>query len=38
MSARGVGKRIANPAQCAQLWELSERETGITLESALAVA
>jgi NAD(P)-dependent dehydrogenase (short-subunit alcohol dehydrogenase family) len=32
---RGVGKGIANPAQYAQLWELSERETGLTLESAL---
>jgi hypothetical protein len=33
---RGVGKGIADTAQYAQLWELSERETGLTLESALA--
>jgi NAD(P)-dependent dehydrogenase (short-subunit alcohol dehydrogenase family) len=35
---RGVGKGIANPAQYVQLWELSERETGITLDVALAGA
>jgi NAD(P)-dependent dehydrogenase (short-subunit alcohol dehydrogenase family) len=33
---RGVGKRIANPAEYSMLWELSERETGITLDSVLA--
>ena len=32
---RGVGKRIGNPAEFVQLWELSERETGVTLEAAL---
>jgi NAD(P)-dependent dehydrogenase (short-subunit alcohol dehydrogenase family) len=30
---RGVGKRIDNPGQMAQLWELSERETGLSLDS-----
>ncbi len=32
---RGVGKRIDNPGQMAQLWELSERETGLSLDSAI---
>jgi NAD(P)-dependent dehydrogenase (short-subunit alcohol dehydrogenase family) len=32
---RGVGKRINDPAQMVRLWELSERETGLTLEAAL---
>ena len=32
---RGVGKRLRRPEQLAQLWELSERETGLTLEAAL---
>jgi NAD(P)-dependent dehydrogenase (short-subunit alcohol dehydrogenase family) len=33
---RGVGKRIDDPRQMARLWELSECETGLSLESALA--
>jgi NAD(P)-dependent dehydrogenase (short-subunit alcohol dehydrogenase family) len=33
---RGVGKRIDKPAQLVQLWELSERETGLSLETALS--
>ena len=32
---RGVGKWLRKPEQLAQLWELSERETGLTLEAAL---
>lgn len=32
---RGVGKRIDDPRQTAQLWELSECETGLSVESAL---
>jgi NAD(P)-dependent dehydrogenase (short-subunit alcohol dehydrogenase family) len=32
---RAVGKRIDDPAQMVQLWELSERDTGLTLEAAL---
>jgi NAD(P)-dependent dehydrogenase (short-subunit alcohol dehydrogenase family) len=32
---RGVGKEIDNPAQMTQLWELSERETGLSLDSVL---
>jgi NAD(P)-dependent dehydrogenase (short-subunit alcohol dehydrogenase family) len=32
---RKVGSKIANPAQLVQLWELSERETGLSLEAAL---
>jgi NAD(P)-dependent dehydrogenase (short-subunit alcohol dehydrogenase family) len=32
---RGVGKRIDRPEQMAQLWELCECETGLTLEAAL---
>ena len=32
---RGVGRRINNPAQMVQLWELSERETGLTLEKSI---
>jgi hypothetical protein len=32
---RGVRGRIADPAEQAALWELSERETGITLASVL---
>jgi hypothetical protein len=32
---RKVGSRIDNPAQLVQLWELSERETGLSLEAAL---
>ena len=35
---RGVGKRIDKPAQMVQLWELSERETGLSLESAIGAA
>jgi NAD(P)-dependent dehydrogenase (short-subunit alcohol dehydrogenase family) len=30
---RGVGKRINDPAQLAQLWELAEHETGLSLEA-----
>jgi NAD(P)-dependent dehydrogenase (short-subunit alcohol dehydrogenase family) len=33
---RGVGKRIADPAECIRLWELAECDTGITLDSVLA--
>jgi NAD(P)-dependent dehydrogenase (short-subunit alcohol dehydrogenase family) len=33
---RGVGKAINNPAQMAQLWELAERETGLSLAAVLA--
>ncbi len=33
---RKVGGRIANAEEHAALWELSERETGLSLESALA--
>ena len=33
---RKVGSNIDNPAQLVQLWELSERETGLTLAAALA--
>jgi NAD(P)-dependent dehydrogenase (short-subunit alcohol dehydrogenase family) len=32
---RGVGKRMRRPEQLVQLWELSERETGLMLEAAL---
>ena len=32
---RGVGKWLRRPEQLVQLWELSERETGLTLEAAL---
>jgi NAD(P)-dependent dehydrogenase (short-subunit alcohol dehydrogenase family) len=32
---RGVGKKINNPAQMQQLWELCECETGVTLQSSL---
>jgi NAD(P)-dependent dehydrogenase (short-subunit alcohol dehydrogenase family) len=32
---RKVGRSIDNPSQLAQLWELSERETGLTLAAAL---
>ncbi len=32
---RRVGKKIDDPAQMARLWELSERETGLTLQAAL---
>jgi NAD(P)-dependent dehydrogenase (short-subunit alcohol dehydrogenase family) len=32
---RRTGKGISRPEQLAQLWELSERETGVTLEAAL---
>lgn len=32
---RGIGGRMADPAEHAALWELSERETGITLASIL---
>jgi hypothetical protein len=32
---RGVGKWLRRPEQLVQLWELSERETGLTLEKAL---
>ena len=32
---RKVGPKIDNPAQLVQLWELSERETGISLKAAL---
>jgi NAD(P)-dependent dehydrogenase (short-subunit alcohol dehydrogenase family) len=32
---RGVGKNIDRPAQMVQLWELSERETGLTLAAAI---
>jgi len=32
---RGVAKRMRRPEQLAQLWELSERETGLTLDGAL---
>ena len=32
---RGVSKRLRRPEQLVQLWELSERETGLTLQSAL---
>ena len=33
---RGVGRGMRRPEQLVQLWELSERETGLTLEAALA--
>ena len=33
---RKVGSRINDPAQLVALWELSERETGLSLEAALA--
>jgi NAD(P)-dependent dehydrogenase (short-subunit alcohol dehydrogenase family) len=33
---RGVGTRIGNPTEFVRLWELAERETGVTLEAALA--
>jgi NAD(P)-dependent dehydrogenase (short-subunit alcohol dehydrogenase family) len=33
---RRVGPRINDPAQLVALWELSERETGLSLEAALA--
>ena len=33
---RGVGKNIDKPAQMAQLWELCECETGLTLREALS--
>jgi NAD(P)-dependent dehydrogenase (short-subunit alcohol dehydrogenase family) len=32
---RKVGSKIDNPAQLVQLWELSERETGLSLEASL---
>ena len=32
---RGVSKRLRRPEQLVQLWELSERETGLTLDSAV---
>jgi hypothetical protein len=32
---RPVGKRIDNPAQMAQLWDLSECATGVSLDSVL---
>jgi NAD(P)-dependent dehydrogenase (short-subunit alcohol dehydrogenase family) len=32
---RGIGKWLRRPDQLVQLWELSERETGLTLEAAL---
>ncbi|MGD0247928.1 MAG: oxidoreductase [Candidatus Limnocylindrales bacterium] len=32
---RGVGKRIGNPAQLIRLWELSERETDLSLDAVL---
>jgi NAD(P)-dependent dehydrogenase (short-subunit alcohol dehydrogenase family) len=32
---RGVGKGLRRPEQLVQLWELSERETGLTLQAAL---
>jgi NAD(P)-dependent dehydrogenase (short-subunit alcohol dehydrogenase family) len=32
---RRIGKSISRPEQLAQLWELSERETGLSLETAL---
>ena len=33
---RKVGSKMARPEQLVALWELSERETGLTLEAALA--
>jgi NAD(P)-dependent dehydrogenase (short-subunit alcohol dehydrogenase family) len=32
---RGIGKGMRKPEQLVQLWELAERETGLTLEAAL---
>ncbi|MGA2512422.1 MAG: oxidoreductase [Candidatus Limnocylindrales bacterium] len=32
---RGVGRRIDDPAQMTRVWELSERETGLSLAAAL---
>jgi len=32
---RGVGREMRKPEQLVQLWDLSERETGLTLEAAL---
>jgi len=32
---RGVGKRIDDPEEMVQLWDLAERETGVTLAAAL---
>jgi NAD(P)-dependent dehydrogenase (short-subunit alcohol dehydrogenase family) len=33
---RGVGKKIDKPEQMVRLWEIAERETGLTLEAVLA--
>jgi NAD(P)-dependent dehydrogenase (short-subunit alcohol dehydrogenase family) len=35
---RGVGKGMRRPEQLVELWELSERETGLTLEAAVKQA
>jgi NAD(P)-dependent dehydrogenase (short-subunit alcohol dehydrogenase family) len=36
--ARGVGKKINDKAQMQKLWDICERETGVTLQASLVTA